>query len=256
MIKELVLELKELEQMSKVPSKLYYVGNNNLLYKRKISIVGTRRPNAYTKDFTFKLAKELAKRDIVIVSGGAMGVDALAHQGATVENTIAVMANGLDIRYPAVNKSLIEQIENKGLALSFFEPGFRATKWSFVKRNELVVALGEVLIVTEADLKSGSLRSVDYALKMDKEIYVLPHRLNESLGTNNLLKEAKAKPIYDIEEFANKFGKINELKDDFTKFIETTPTLDEALNRYGNKIYEAELEGIIIIENGLVYSTI
>ena len=252
MIRELSLEIAELGSMSKVPDRLFYLGNKELLQKPKVSIVGTRRPSSYTKDWTYKLAKELAKRGVVVVSGAAMGVDAIAHMGAKAENTVAVVANGLDIRYPAVNKNLISDIEQRGLVISFFEPGFRATKWSFVKRNELVVALGEVLIVTEADLNSGSLRSVEYALKMGKEIYVLPHRLNESLGTNALLKDGKAEAIYSIEEFANRFGKIEDKKDEFTLFLEKSPTLNEALVKFGDKIYEAELEGLIAIENGYV----
>ncbi len=248
--KKVDFKIKELEFMAKIPKDIWYIGNKKLLNRRKVSIVGTRRPGNYTKDYTFKLAKALAKRGVVAVSGAAMGVDALAHKGAGAANTIAVVANGLDIKYPAVNKTLIESIEQQGLMLSFFEPGFKATKWSFVSRNELVVALGEILIVTEADLNSGSLRSAEFALKMGKEIYVLPHRLNESLGTNELLEKGLAKPIYNIEEFANRFGKLDLRQDEFTLFLESSPTLDEALSRYGDKIYEAELEGVITIENG------
>jgi DNA processing protein len=252
MIKEINFEIKNLNLMKNKPKKLYYIGNTKLLNKAKISIVGTRRPSAYTKDFTYKLAKELAKRDYVIVSGGAMGVDALAHLGAGADNTICVVANGLDIRYPAVNKNLIEQIERQGLVLSFFEKGFKATPWSFVKRNELVVALGEFLIVTEANLNSGSIRSVEFALNMGKKIYVLAHRANESLGTNELLKNNLATPIYDIKDFANSLKEISEQKDEFTLYLETSPTYEEAIKKYGNKIFEAELEGLIKIENGII----
>ena len=245
-------EIKALKLMKREPKKLYYLGNLNLLDKKIVSIVGTRRPSNYTKEFTYKLSKALSKRGIVVASGAAMGVDAIAHSGAGAKNTIAVMANGLDIKYPSVNRTLIEEIEKSGLTLSFFEEGFRATKWSFVNRNELVVALGEVLIITEADLNSGSLRSAEFALNMKKPIYVIPHRLNESLGTNMLLKESKAKVIYDIEEFANQYGNIREEKDEFLLFLESSPILDEAILRYGNKIYEAELEGLISIENGVI----
>jgi len=243
-------EIKELHYMQKVPKNIWYIGNKDLLKRKKVSIVGTRRPINYTKDYTYKLSSALAKRGVAIVSGAAMGVDAIAHKAAGVDNTIAVVANGLDIKYPAVNKNLIESIEKEGLILSFFDLGFRATKWSFVVRNELVVALGDILIVTEADLNSGSLRSVEFALKMNKEIFVLPHRLTDSLGTNKLLKDGLAKPIYDIEEFANRFGTVEENVDSFIEFLKTTPTLDEAINNFGDRVYEAELEGIISIENG------
>ncbi len=245
-------EIKALKLMKKAPKELFYIGDLSLLDRKIVSIVGTRRPSSYTKDWTFKLARALAARGVVVASGAAMGVDALAHKGAGAKNTIAVMANGLDIKYPAVNKSLIEEIEKNGLTLSFFKEGFRATKWSFVSRNELVVALGDSLIVTEADLNSGSLRSVEYALKMSKPIFVLAHRASESLGTNTLLKEGRAEAIYDIEEFANRYGLVKAQKDEFTTFLEKSPTIEEAISKFGERVYEAELEGLIEIENGIV----
>jgi len=241
--------------MKKHPKTLFYKGDLGLLERPKVSIVGTRRPSIYTQNFTYALAKALSKRGVCVVSGAAMGVDAMAHSGAGEENTIAVVANGLDIRYPRINNKLIENIENEGLVLSQFDDGFRATGWSFVVRNELVVALGDILIVTEADLNSGSMRSVEYALKMQKEIFVLVHRIDESLGTNRLLLEGKATPIYDIEAFASRFGKAPNSdiqKDEFFYFCQTSPTLDDAIAKFGDRVYEAELEGLLTIHNGIV----
>jgi len=245
----------ELDFMKKYPSELFYRGDLDLLKRPKVSIVGTRRPSSYTRQFTYALSNALAKRGVCIVSGVAMGVDTIAHEGAGTDNTIAVLANGLDIRYPVMNRSLIESIENKGLLLSQFNDGFRATGWSFVVRNELVVALGDILIVTEADLNSGSMRSVEYALKMGKEIWVLAHRLDESMGTNQLLLEGKAKVIQNVETFASRFGHAVEsemLKDDFFYFCQHSPTFEETVKKFGDKVYEAELEGNITIRNGIV----
>jgi DNA processing protein len=248
--------IPELERMKKYPKELYSIGSLELLKRPKVSIVGTRRPSGYTKDFTLNLAKALVSRGVCVVSGVAMGVDALAHIGAGSANTIAVVANSLDIRYPAVNRQLIEGIEKEGLMLSQYAPTFRATPWSFVVRNEVVVALGDILIVTEADLKSGSMRSVEFALAMGKEIYVLPHRLNESRGTNELLEQGLAKPIYNIEAFANRYGVIPQdegiEKDEFFYFCQTSPTLDEAVAKFDSRVYEAELCGEITIENGII----
>ena len=245
--------------MKKYPKELFYIGDSSLLFKKKVSIVGTRRPFGYTKEMTFKIAKELSDRGVVIVSGAAMGVDALAHSGAGAKNTIAVMGNSLDIRYPVVNKGLIEEIEKKGLVLSLYEKNFKATKWSFVIRNEIVVALGEVLIVPQADLKSGTMRSVEFALEMGKEIFVLPHRLGESEGTNYLLKNNLAEPIFDIKDFADQFGvkkdsdkEKKDLKDPFLIYLSTNPSYEEAVKKYKDRIFEAELEGIIEIVNGKI----
>ena len=255
MSQSIIDHIPALDFMKKYPSELFYKGNLNLLKRPKVSIVGTRRPSTYTRQFTYDIAKALAKRGVCIVSGAAMGVDTIAHSGAGAENTIAVVANGLDIRYPAINKALIESIENQGLMLSQFNDGFRATGWSFVVRNELVVALGDILIVTEADLKSGSMRSVEYALKMGKEIFVLPQRLDESLGTNSLLREGKASAITDVETFASRFGHApssNMKKDEFFYFCQTSPTFDDTVSKFGDRVYEAELEGSVTIHNGIV----
>lgn len=253
MINQIKFHINELDLMKKYPNELFYIGNLELLKKPKISIIGTRRPTSYTKIQTAKISSELSKRGFTIVSGAAMGVDSIAHQNALHHNTIAVMANGLDIRYPHVNKSLIQKIEAEGLTLSQFKTGSKATPWSFVVRNEIVVALGDILIVTEADLKSGSMRSVEYALKMGKEIFVLIHRIGESGGTNYLLKNDLAKPIYDIEDFISKFGeRPDECKDEFLEYCKTNPTLDDALSKYGNLLYEYELDGKIKINNYLV----
>jgi len=245
----------ELEMMKRYPSELFYRGDLRLLDRPKVSIVGTRTPSLYTQQMTQDIAKALARRGVCLVSGAAMGVDALVHEAAGVENTIAVLGCGLDIRYPVINSALIASIEKNGLLLSQFNDGFRATNWSFVVRNELVVALGEILIVTEADSKSGSLRSVEFAQKMGKKIFVLPQRLGESRGTNRLLFEAEAEAIYDIEAFASSFGKAvdnNVTKDDFFYFCQTMPTLDQAVKEFGERVYEAELEGVVTIRNGIV----
>ncbi|OQX50148.1 MAG: DNA processing protein DprA [Epsilonproteobacteria bacterium 4484_20] len=244
-----------LDAMKKYPSELFYKGELSLLKRPKVSIVGTRRPMNYTREYTYRIAKALAQRGVCVVSGAAMGVDGIAHEGAGADNTIAVVANGLDIRYPAVHNALIASIEEKGLVLSQFNEGFRTTGWSFVVRNELVVALGDILIVTEAELDSGSMRSVEFALKMGREIFVLPHRLGESSGTNMLLKEGKATAITDVEIFASRFGTAVEQKverDEFFYFCQTMPTFEQTVEKFGERVYEAELEGLISVENGVV----
>lgn len=249
-------EIHELLSMKKYPKELFYSGNLSLLDRVKISIVGSRKPTKYSRLFIEKLSSSLSNNGICVVSGGAMGIDATAHLGASSFNTIAVLPCGVDVRYPAVNKNLLAEIEKNGLLLSQFESGSSATPWSFVVRNELVVALGEVLVVGEAELDSGTMRSVEFALKMGKEIFVLPQRLGESDGTNQLLRDKKAEAIYDIDEFVSRFTTdktiIHEVKDDFIEFCLTNPTYDEALAKYPQRVFEAELNGDIKIKNGVV----
>ncbi len=253
MIKKVPDKIAELKSMKKYPGELFYKGNLELLKKQKISIVGTRRPNAYTKKITHKLANELAKNDIVIVSGAAMGVDAIAHSSAGAKNTIAIAANGLDIRYPATNSKLIQDIEQNGLILSSYKEKEKARPYTFVLRNEIVVALGEVLIVTQAEENSGTLTSIDYALKMGKKVYTIPHHLEESKGTQKLLDKGLIEAIYDIDEFIRPYKKEKtKPKDELELYLNTFPAYDEAIKKYPQKIFELELEGKILVENGII----
>lgn len=245
-------KIEQLNSMKNYPKNLYYRGDLSLLNKRKVSIVGTRKPSKYTNLITHKIASELSKRDIVIVSGAAIGVDAIAHKAASSSNTIAVVANGLDIKYPAINKRLIEDIENNGLVLSAYEDKQKPRNYTFVQRNEIVVALGEILIVSQADEKSGSLTSVKYALEMGKKVYTIPQRLDESIGTQKLVEKGLIEVIYDLEKFFNSFGEIEKKQDDLSMFLNSYPSLEEAVLKYNDKIFELEIEGRIKIENGIV----
>lgn len=252
MSKEINFHIKELKNMKKYPKELFYKGDLSLLEKRKISIVGTRKPSLYSQQLTYKISSELSKRGIVIVSGAAIGIDAISHTSAKSSNTIAVVANGLDIRYPAINSKLIKSIEDEGLVLSAYKDGEKARNYSFVLRNEIVTALGDILIVTQADEKSGTLTSINYALKMNKKVYTIPHRLGESLGTQKLIAQGLIEPIYDLDNFLNSFGTILKQENKLEVYLNSFPLYDEALNKYGNKIYELELEGKIIIKNGYI----
>jgi DNA processing protein len=245
--------IPELEQMKHYPDPLYFEGNPELLRRTKIGIVGSRRPTPYTRHLTQELAAKLSRAGVCIVSGAAMGVDKAAHVGALEGGTIAVMGNGLDIRYPAGNAGLIESIEQQGLTLSQFEPGMQATHWSFVVRNEVVAALGEALIVTQADLKSGSLTSAEYALAMGKPVYVLPQRIGESEGTNALLEAGKAEAIYSIDAFVARYAKVaTATEDPFLQFCLAAPTYEEAAAFDSQTLYAYELEGKITVADGRV----
>ena len=256
-MEDVLKDISELHLMKKYPKNLSFSGNLELLNRTKISVVGTRKPSKYTREFTHKLASSLSKHNICIVSGGAMGVDAVAHTGAGSFNTISVLPCGIDIKYPSVNKNLLSAIQRDGLLLSQFENGFKSRPWSFVTRNELVVALGKVLVVCEAEFNSGSMRSVEFALEMGKEIFVLPQRLGESSATNELLSSFRAKAIYDIDKFVALFSSEMQVftdnkKDDFLEYCKTNPSYEEALKKYPNKIFEAELNGEIEIKNAKV----
>ncbi len=222
--------------------KLFYKGNIDLINKPKIAIVGTRKPGKYTREMTALLAKKLSKK-FTIISGGALGVDKIAHENA-YPNTIMVAPSSLDIIYPKSNMNLIKTIQKNALALSEYEKDYMPRKYSFVQRNRIIVKLSKFVIIPEADLNSGSMRSYEWAEKFNKKVFVIPQRIGESNGTNFLAKNNKAEVIWDIEDFCEKLG-INS--------NEKILTLNEALKKYGNKLYEMELEGKAEIKNGKVF---
>ncbi|RXJ87710.1 DNA-processing protein DprA [Arcobacter sp. CECT 8985] len=246
-------KIKEFEKLKKYPKELFYRGNLELLKKQKVSIVGTRRPISYTKIQTHNISSLLSSRDICIVSGGAMGVDAIAHQAATPKNTICVLANGLNIKYPKVNKNLLEQIEQNGLLISTYKDDTLATKYTFVHRNELVVALSDILIIMQADENSGSIRSLEYAIKMNKKIYTIAHRIDENKGLLPFIKNGQVEVIYDINEFLNSVKKddSNNNKDEVLEYLKTNPSYEEAICKFPEKIFEYELNSIFKVENGV-----
>ena len=222
--------------------ELFYKGNLDLLKKEKIAIVGSRKASKYTKEITFLLSKKLSQK-YVIVSGGALGVDTEAHKGA-FPNTIFVSPSSLDIIYPKSNENLIKNIYKNALAISEYEKNYKPYKYTFLQRNRIIVALSEFVIIAEADKKSGSMRSFEWAKKYNKKVYVLPHRINESSGTRYLASTNQAEVIWDIDEFCKSLG-----IEDNKNII----SINEALKKYGDKIYEMELDGKVSIKNGKVY---
>lgn len=239
--------LELFKELKNPPKKLYYKGNLKLLEQRKIAIIGSRRMSTYTKNCVFELSNLLKNSKISVVSGGALGVDISASMAA-MSSTIGVFANGLDEIYPRSNEKIIKQIYENALALSENESYYKPKPYDFLLRNRLIVALSEAVVVAQADLQSGSMQSARLALELNKPLYVLPQRKNESDGTNLLLQEKNANLLLDFKEFASCFGVIEEEKDEFLDFCKQGVSVDEATQFYGEKVYEYELEGKISIE--------
>ncbi|CZE50172.1 DNA-processing protein DprA [Campylobacter geochelonis] len=244
-------DISFLTKLKKPPKKLYYKGNLELLNMPKVSIVGSRKMSVYTKNLVLSLSSALAKRGVCVVSGAAIGVDITAHNAA-YPNTIAVFGNGLDIIYPASNAKIISQIYQNSLALSEYEPDTPAMGFRFLERNRIVVGLSQALVVAQADFRSGSLQSARLAREMGVPVYVLPQRINESMGTNELLGKNLANLIYDVDEFAKNFSQINQASqinedDEVVKFIKENDSFDEVYANFGDLIYEYELDGKVEI---------
>lgn len=247
-------EIEELKRLKNPPKRLFYRGNLELLKMPKVSIVGSRKMSPYTKELILNLAVKLKNRGVCVVSGGALGCDIIAHIGS-MPSTIGVFASGLDTIYPKENSKIISEIYEKGLALSEYEDGVDIRPHRFLERNRIVVGLSQALVVAEADLKSGSLNSARVAVESGIGLFVFPHRMNQSRGTNELLGLGKARLIYDIDKFVDEFCESVNLNaqsettksDEMIEFIKNNSDFDAVFAKFGERIYEYELEGKIEI---------
>ncbi len=196
--------LKPLIELSHPPRCLYVIGTLPSERRPTVAIVGTRRPSSYGKETTYDLAYRLARKGVVIVSGLALGIDAIAHKAALDAGgtTIAVLANGLDTIYPASHSSLAQQIiQSGGAIISEYEPTVAARQFQFLARNRIVSGLSDAVIVTEAAERSGTLSTVNHALDQNKEVFAVPGNITSllSVGPNRLLSQG-AHPVLSTDD--------------------------------------------------------
>jgi DNA processing protein len=184
---------ENLKRIYDPPAFLFVKGTLVKQDKYAISIVGTRLPSSYGKVVAEKIAKELAQKGLVIVSGLARGIDTISHWAAVQSGgrTIAVMGSGLDHIYPGENKKLAEKIIEQGALISEFPMGTKPDAVNFPRRNRIISGMALGTIVVEAGLKSGALLTANYALEQNREIFAVPGNINspKSLGTNQIIKD-------------------------------------------------------------------
>lgn len=187
------------------PKQLYAIGDLSTIESRPtLAVVGSRKVTPYGRHITDLLAREAAKQGIVIVSGLALGVDAVAHQAALAERgaTVAVLPCGLDTIYPTTHHHLATQIINQGGALvSEYSEGTKPFKLNFIARNRIVAGLADAVLITEAASKSGTLHTANFALEQGRTVMAVPGNITseQSRGTNNLIKMG-ATPVTDIQD--------------------------------------------------------
>lgn len=184
-----------LKEITVAPAFLYMQGNLDVLALPKIGIVGARKCSRYGREITFQFAEQLSDRGICVVSGGAMGVDTAAHQGALNSKTtptIAVMGTGLFHRYPNHNRQMFDEILEQGGALvSEYPLSTTPRPHLFPPRNRIISGLSMGVLVSEASVKSGSLISASYAVQQNREVFALPGRLIDphSEGCHQLIRQ-------------------------------------------------------------------
>lgn len=177
-----------------MPTELYSIGSLPNNRPPTVAIIGSRKPTPYGEEVTRRFASALAKRGVVIISGLAYGIDAIAHQAALDASgkTIAILANGLHRIYPTVHTALARQIIATGGALvSEQAPGVEAHKYHFLARNRLVSGLADAVLVTEATDRSGTFSTVSHALTQNKEVFAVPGPIDSllSAGPNRLIQQ-------------------------------------------------------------------
>lgn len=182
--------------IAKPPKCLYYIGKLPDRRLPTLAIVGTRKPTRYGQEVTERLAYDLASKGIVIVSGLAIGVDAIAHAAALDARgtTIAVLGNQLPQIQPSSNRQLGERIIAQGSAIiseHIEDDDYIFGPWSFLERNRIVAGLADAILITEANARSGTLNTAMHALEQGKTVFVVPGNITSPLsaGCLALLKQ-------------------------------------------------------------------
>jgi len=194
-----------------------------------VSVVGTRRASAYGQAVTRALVGRLV--GCTIVSGGAIGIDALAHQTAIDGDlpTIAYLAGGIDRAYPAENQALFHQLVRAGGALlSEVAPGTSPSKWRFLQRNRLIAAHSQLTVVVEAGYRSGARNTAGQAIACGRRLFAVPGPITESssAGCNLMIAEGLAEPLVSIDGFIKDlFGSTD--FDAVDMFTAENPTADQ-----------------------------
>ena len=186
-----------LKRLIDPPAVLYAAGDPTILsIPKKAAVIGSRRATSYSRQAISLIVPPLVGEGIPIVSGLAKGADAMAHEAAIRYGgrTIAVLGHGLFHRYPKENNALYEVIGKEHLLLTEYPPYAGPKKWQFPMRNRIISGLSDIVIVTEAASKSGTMSTIDHALEHGKDIQAVPGPVNSPLsaGPNRLILEGAA----------------------------------------------------------------
>ncbi len=197
---------QRLKHFPNSPLLIYKKGNTKLNANRTVGIIGTRRPTPYGIEQCKFLIKQLKPFDVNIISGLAYGIDTIAHRAA-VENdisTVAILGSGIDNIYPACNQNLALKMMQKGGIISEFALSTKPDRENFPRRNRIIAALSDVLIVVESAKKGGSMITAEFANEMSKDVFAIPGKLGEEMseGCNHLIKTHKAHLISEVKDIS------------------------------------------------------
>jgi len=229
-----------LKQYDDSPILLYYKGTADLNQQKTISIVGTRKASQYGLENCKKLINDLIEKGhkVLVISGLAYGIDIAAHKAALKleQETIAVLGHGLNMIYPAVHRTVAQEIVKQGGLLTELSSSAVLDPGHFVKRNRIIAGLADATIVIESGEKGGSLITAKIANDYNKDVFAFPGRINDkySMGCNKLIKTNQAALIESAEDVEYILGWKASKKNEATQtqlFIELNPE-EESIVKY------------------------
>ena len=195
-----------LADLATPPIGLVIAGDRSVLLKldKSISIVGSRQPTNYGLQLSYSLASQASLAQLVVVSGGAYGIDTAAHQGALSVGglSIAVLAGGINRLYPLENQKLFKDITKSGLLISEVMPNTESKPYRFLVRNRLIAALSRSTVVVEAKFISGSIRTARDAAEIFRPVFAIPGPVTSALseGCHRLIAERVADIATSLDE--------------------------------------------------------
>jgi DNA processing protein len=222
------------------PLALWVLGLSRLddASQRAAAVVGTRAATSYGEHVAADLAVGLAERDVAVVSGGAYGIDGAAHRAAlSVDGlTVAILAGGIDVPYPAGHSALLHRIATDGLLVTEYPPGVRPARHRFLTRNRLVAAFGGASVVVEAGLRSGAANTAAWARVLGRVVGAVPGPVTSSASSGcHALLRAGAEVITRAEDVVELVGRIGELASE-----QTSPASPlDGLGTDERRVYEA-----------------
>ncbi len=227
-------------QQGRAPLALWVIGQVRLddVAARAVAIVGTRACTAYGEHVAAELSAGLADHDVAIVSGGAYGIDGAAHRAALAADgmTVAVLAGGVDVLYPAGHSALLHRIAGTGLLVSEYPPGVRPARHRFLTRNRLVAALSGATVVVEAGIRSGAASTAAWARALGRVVCAVPGPITSSASTGcHILLRAGAELVTRADEVREIVGRAGEFADEEPHPVDAL----DALSDTERQVYEA-----------------
>lgn len=259
-------------ECSDPPGFLFYWGDLSVLEKFRIAFVGTRKPDGYGRHFVESAAAAYRGANVSTVSGFASGIDSAVHNESLKNgvSTVAVTGSGFAVNYPAENRILKKKIAESGLMLSEYSPFIRASRVNLINRNRIIAAISDAVVIVQGGERSGTLNTLNWAIKMKKRVFALPGNIENSLSfAPNYALSRGGECIVSIDSLprAERGEKVKmEFSDDeavVLKLVKEHLTSDDIMNaspftkeKLFSIIIKLELKGAVRRDfNGTIYTT-